>query len=81
MKRRYLPTPCPPQITQFPIWATRELQRVSATVNQDNILDQTHAAPDKPVDGMLVYADGSDWNPGSGEGIYAYYGAAWHKLG
>ena len=32
-------------------------------------------------DGMIVYADGTSWDPGSGEGIYAYYGAAWNFLG
>ena len=29
-----------------------------------------HAAPEKVIEGMLVYADGVDWNPGSGEGLY-----------
>ena len=35
-----------------------------------------------PADGMVAYADGTSWNPGAGgEGVYAYYGAAWNKLG
>lgn len=29
-----------------------------------------HAAPSRLRPGMFVYADGSDWNPGSGEGLY-----------
>ena len=43
-------------------------------------LAQLNAAPAKYTDGMIVYADGTNWNPGAGEGIYAYYGAAWNKL-
>lgn len=44
-------------------------------------LEQLNAAPAKTFDGMVVYADGTNWNPGSGKGVYAYYGAAWHYLG
>ena len=34
-----------------------------------------------PTDGMLVYADGTTWDPGSGVGMYYYNGAAWVFLG
>ncbi len=30
--------------------------------------------------GMIAYADGTNWNPGAGEGVYYYNGAAWVKL-
>jgi hypothetical protein len=39
-----------------------------------------YAAPPDPVAGMLVYADGTTWNPGSGVGLYEYRGGAWVKL-
>lgn len=40
-----------------------------------------HSEPPKPRTGIAYYADGSDWNPGSGEGLYIYTsGAAWSKL-
>lgn len=29
-----------------------------------------YAEPSKLFAGMIVYADGSDWDPGSGEGVY-----------
>lgn len=35
-------------------------------------IERVHAAPAKPQDGQLAYADGSDWNPGSGRGVYRY---------
>ena len=38
------------------------------------------AAPAKPVDGMLVRADGAVWNPGAGAGIYERNGGAWVKI-
>lgn len=31
-------------------------------------------------DGMVVYADGTSWNPGSGEGLYERRAGAWQKL-
>lgn len=40
-----------------------------------------HVEPKKPRDGLVVIADGTDWNPGGGAGVYAYYAAAWHFLG
>jgi hypothetical protein len=44
-------------------------------------LKELHNEPVKLFTGLTVMADGTDWNPGSGQGIYSYYGAAWHKLG
>jgi hypothetical protein len=44
-------------------------------------LEQTNVAPDKPRNGDIRYADGTNWNPGgTGEGIYAYTNGAWAKL-
>lgn len=40
-----------------------------------------HVAPAKPREGMVRGADGTDWNPGAGKGVYVYYSSAWNKLG
>jgi hypothetical protein len=40
-----------------------------------------HAQPDKFEEGDVVAADGTDWNPGSGKGVYRYNGSAWVFLG
>jgi hypothetical protein len=40
-----------------------------------------YAVPQRVRDGMIVLADGTTWNPGSGGGFYGYYAGAWHKLG
>jgi hypothetical protein len=39
------------------------------------------AAPARTYDGLTVMADGTNWNPGGGAGVYTYYGAAWNRLG
>ncbi len=43
-------------------------------------LDVLTAEPAVVRDGMIVYADGSAWNPGSGAGVYAREAGAWVKL-
>lgn len=59
-----------------------ELDRLVQSVPEleEIILSPLHRAPDKPRDGMVVYADGTDWNPGSGQGLYERRGGAWVKL-
>lgn len=40
-----------------------------------------NTTPDKPRTGQAYYADGTNWNPGSGEGLYIYLStSAWSKL-
>ena len=60
----------------------RELKKLGDIVyNVSNLrLEEFHDEPDKPINGDIRYADGSDWNPGGGAGIYAYIGSSWTKL-
>jgi hypothetical protein len=44
-------------------------------------LPELHVAPTKVRTGMIRLADGTDWNPGAGQGVYAYYNGTWNKLG
>lgn len=86
--------PTPADVEDFPAWAADfivELKSfldnvvfsISLFVDGDieilRLTKQTVEPLSKP-DGTIVYADGTLWNPGAGEGIYARYGAAWHKL-
>lgn len=61
-----------------------ELQRLSnvlfAMQVQQIQLTELHVAIAKPREGMVVFADGTDWNPGSGRGVYVYSSSAWVKL-
>jgi hypothetical protein len=60
----------------------RELEAIERAFNlQDFVqLKQINAPPEKPRDGLVVYADGTNWNPGAGEGIYAFFATVWNKL-
>ncbi len=59
-----------------------ELIQISRAISdiESRVVDQYNAAPAKPRDGQLVYADGTNWDPGDGEGFYAYYNATWNFL-
>lgn len=61
----------------------RELSRIREAFDNNDvlILSTLHVAPDKTVVGQIVLADGTDWDPGSGAGVYRWNGAAWIFLG
>lgn len=61
---------------------TREIGQVFEE-NESLLLVETNVAPDKPENGRLYFADGSDWDPGSGRGCYMYDAVAvsWRLLG
>lgn len=61
----------------------RELLKIQAAILalSDGHLDMTNVAPTKPRAGDLRFADGTNWNPGSGAGVYAYHSGSWNKLG
>ena len=40
-----------------------------------------HVEPDKKEEGLIAGADGTDWNPGSGAGIYQWRSGAWVFIG
>lgn len=67
-------------------WCVAQLQRIAALWNDDVesvTLTVLYVAPERIRPGMLVYADGTQWNPGSGEGVYRRNAAnaAWVYLG
>ena len=67
-------------------WLTGENQRIAEEFTREKdfvILTVLHAAPERIYPGQHVCADGSDWNPGSGEGTYRRNSAnnAWIFLG
>ena len=73
-----------PPVEYDPAWLWQELQRVSIALAEletpQVILVASHSAPKKVTDGMVVFADGTNWNPGSGAGLYERVGGAWNKL-
>ncbi|MDB5541982.1 MAG: hypothetical protein JWQ89_3709 [Devosia sp.] len=80
----YTPSTVPNDPAQLPGYLQSELLSLAqAFLAQEPyfLLSMLHKAPTKPRDGMIVRADGTNWNPGSGSGFYGYRDAAWHLLG
>lgn len=80
----YVPTPAPTDAAQLQAWIQRELLAISQAWEQPQqflMLNTLYEAPKKVREGMVVKADGTTWNPGSGAGFYGHRGGAWHFLG
>lgn len=54
---------------------------ISVLEPEQLILDKLSVSPDKPSDGEVIYADGTNYDPGSGVGIYYFDGTSYVKLG
>lgn len=80
---QYYPEPTPHVQDNIIHYVETELNRVSSVVNLigAGFVEFLNAEPTKLYEGLVRGADGSDWDPGSGKGVYVYYDSAWHKLG
>jgi hypothetical protein len=63
-------------------WAKKEFEVISRNFQEHDItgFKVTNVAPPKPREGNMAFADGTNWNPGSGRGLYEYRGGTWQKL-
>lgn len=69
-----------PELLEFMI---RENHRIALILNAklEKEIEFLHVEPKKLKEGLTVGADGTDWNPGGGQGVYTYYSGTWNKLG
>jgi len=60
----------------------QQLEALRAEVRElrDMLLKEQHRVPHRIFEPMIVFADGTDWNPGGGRGYYARISGAWVKL-
>lgn len=80
----YAPGDIPSKPEALPRFIGDELIKIGTAISALSLghLDETHVAPEKPRDGDIRLADGTNWNPtAGGQGFYGYYNSAWHKLG
>jgi len=79
---RYEPGPLPENVEDLGGYVVSELKRLGDIILNQSLMkiDRIHIEPTKPRTGDVRYADGTDWNPGSGEGIYFYNGTSWVNL-
>ena len=78
----YEPGPLPENVDDLGIYLVTELKRLGSILyNQATFrLERIHEEPQRPRAGDIRYADGTDWNPGSGEGVYLFNGTSWTKF-
>lgn len=80
----YQPKPPPFDAKGLTAYVYEELQAISQSQGERVDLMQLnvlHVEPTKRRAGMIVCADGTDWQPlGAGGGFFGYFGGAWVKL-
>ena len=74
-EKRYAPTTPPSNPALLSQWLQREVQELASQPLWD--LPITTEAPGVFREGMMRYADGTSWDPGSGKGPYYYDGSDW----
>lgn len=78
----YTPSNVPPSPESLPDFLQNEHRVIAENVNSGMVDFRELPKPPKRVyAGLTVLADGANWDPGAGQGVYTYYAAAWHKLG
>lgn len=67
-----------------PNFLYEELQRISRAISEIErdyiILIPQISEPLRKKEGMVINADGTNWNPGGGAGLYQYLSGVWVKL-
>lgn len=64
-------------------WLQAELRRIAEVLSagSDAVrIEATAVAPTKVVEGMIRRADGTNWDPGRGAGLYIYRGGSWKLI-
>ena len=80
----YVASNVPSDPKDLPAFLAQELSNIerARTDGADALyLQMLHAAPARLTEGMVVLADGTGWNPGSGGGFYGYRAGTWRFLG
>ena len=79
-----LPMEPPTTVEELYDWLTEELRKLAGQAQAPEhpvmIIEETRSVP-KSINGAIVFADGTGWNPGAGAGFYGFHSGAWNKLG
>ena len=76
-----IPPTNPQELSSFLLNELRDISRSLSEPDEFLVLDKLYKAPSKIREGMIVLADGTSWNPGSGAGFYGYRNGSWRLLG
>ncbi len=84
MAKYIAPSTAPENTKEFQIWLLDELRHLSDAMSEIETdvvqLKEWNEEPARLYNGVVAYADGTNWNPGSGRGVYAYENGSWVKL-
>ena len=71
------------RLEEFIEFVLAELAAIATALDEQEELklSKLDVEPKKPREGLIVFADGVNWNPGSGEGYYGYRSGTWNFLG
>ena len=77
----YDPGPVPTDIKELVSYLGNEIEKLKLAINYKDFIPLSirHVAPGKPQVGLYA-ADGTDWDPGSGAGVYFYNGSSYVAL-
>ena len=63
-----------PYLDELNFQLQEEFNKISAVIREfistGHLVPELNAEPERPHNGMIVIADGTDWNPGAGAGFY-----------
>lgn len=79
----YVPEEVPSgeSVLDLAAYVGRELSRISNALQADTIsINILHVEPLKPKELTFAAADGTDWNPGLGAGVYVFINGVWEKI-
>lgn len=74
----------PPDAPQLPQFLDQELSNIEKAQQGPFpflSLSMAFKEPARLSDGLIVLADGTSWDPGSGAGYYGFRAGAWRFLG
>lgn len=80
----YNPQIPPTELEDLIVFLNDELVRIAQEYNSkiDGQYEIMYNPPLRVRPGMVVYADGTSWDPSGGEGLYRYsLGGSWVKVG
>lgn len=64
-------------VTDLALYVEDELEALASALGTDEEFNINYSEPTRPRKGLMVYADGTQWNPGNGAGFYFYSGSSW----
>ena len=72
----------PEDMEAFKQWVIENFRRMEEySIDPDIVKTQVlYVEPKKKREGLIVIADGTSWNPGSGAGTYVYRSGARRKM-